>query len=174
MLSRSVISDSLWPHGLQLARLLCPWDSPGKNTRVGSHALPPPGDPPNSGIEPRSPTLQADSLSSEPPGKTKNTGVGSLSLPQMIFLTQELNRVSCIAGGFFIRELYQVALSATREAHNQTKWSLFWICLNHHHQPYFSDYNLKNEAILQLILWTNSVTEEKRRKEFLLIFRLAL
>ena len=30
---------------------------------------PPPGDLPNPGIEPRSPTLQADSLLSEPPGK---------------------------------------------------------------------------------------------------------
>ena len=30
---------------------------------------PPPGDLPNPGIEPRSPTLQADSLPSEPPGK---------------------------------------------------------------------------------------------------------
>ena len=26
-------------HGLQLARLLCPWNSPGKNTGVGCHAL---------------------------------------------------------------------------------------------------------------------------------------
>ena len=31
-------------------------------------------------MEPRSPTLQADSLSTEPPGKPKNTGVGSLSV----------------------------------------------------------------------------------------------
>ena len=30
---------SLRPHGLQPARLLCPWDSPGKNTGVGCHAL---------------------------------------------------------------------------------------------------------------------------------------
>ena len=37
--SCSVMSDSLQPHGLQLARLLFPWDSPGKNTRVGCHAL---------------------------------------------------------------------------------------------------------------------------------------
>ena len=35
----SVVSDSLRPHGLQPTRLLCPWDSPGKNTRVGCHAL---------------------------------------------------------------------------------------------------------------------------------------
>ena len=33
--SRSVVSDSLRPHGLQPARLLCPWNSPGKNTGVG-------------------------------------------------------------------------------------------------------------------------------------------
>ena len=39
VLSRSVLSNSLWPHGLQPARLLCPWDSPGKNTGVGCHAL---------------------------------------------------------------------------------------------------------------------------------------
>ena len=43
---------------------------------------PPPGDCPNPGIKHRSPALQADSLSSEPPGKPKNTGVGSLSLLQ--------------------------------------------------------------------------------------------
>ena len=31
--------------------------------------FPSPGDLPNPGIEPRSPTLQADTLTSEPPGK---------------------------------------------------------------------------------------------------------
>ena len=41
---------------------------------------PPPGDLHNRGIEPRYPTLQEDSLPSEPPGKPKNTEVGSLSL----------------------------------------------------------------------------------------------
>ena len=35
----SVVSDSLQPHGLWPARLLCPWDSPGKNTEAGCHAL---------------------------------------------------------------------------------------------------------------------------------------
>ena len=35
----SGMSDSLWPRGLHPARLLCPWDSPVKNTGVGSHAL---------------------------------------------------------------------------------------------------------------------------------------
>ena len=36
--SCSVVSDSLRPHGLQPARL-CPWNSSGKNTGVGSHSL---------------------------------------------------------------------------------------------------------------------------------------
>ena len=40
---------------------------------------------PDPGMESRSPTLQADSLPSEPPEKPKNTGVGSLSLLQRIF-----------------------------------------------------------------------------------------
>ena len=51
----------------------------------------PPGDLPSPGIIPRSPALQADSLQSEPPGKPKNTGVGSLSLLQGIFPTQGSN-----------------------------------------------------------------------------------
>ena len=42
-------------------------------------------------IEPRSPALQANSLPAEPPGKPKNTGVGSLCFLQRIFLTQESN-----------------------------------------------------------------------------------
>ena len=66
----------------------------GQNTKVGSHSLLQgiftqgiPGFDP--GIEPRSPTLQADSLPAEPQGKPKNTGVGSLFLLQLIFLTQQ-------------------------------------------------------------------------------------
>ena len=39
LLSRSVVSDSVRPHGLQPTRLLHPWDSPGKNTGVGCHFL---------------------------------------------------------------------------------------------------------------------------------------
>ena len=38
-LSYSVMPDSLRPHGLYLARLLCPWNSTGKKTRVVCHAL---------------------------------------------------------------------------------------------------------------------------------------
>ena len=44
------------------------------------------------GIEPRSLTLQEDSLPAEPLGKPKYTGVGSLSLLQGILATQESNQ----------------------------------------------------------------------------------
>ena len=37
--SRSVVSDSSRPHGLQPTRLLHPWDFPGKSTGVGCHRL---------------------------------------------------------------------------------------------------------------------------------------
>ena len=62
--SHSVVSDSLRFHELQPTRLLSPWASPGKNTGVGSHSLLQPRDLPNLGIKPRSPALQAVSLSS--------------------------------------------------------------------------------------------------------------
>jgi len=39
LFSHSVASDSLWSHGLQSARLLCPWNFPGKNPGVGCHFL---------------------------------------------------------------------------------------------------------------------------------------
>ena len=37
--SRSVVSDSSRPHGLQPTRLLRSWDFPGKSTGVGCHCL---------------------------------------------------------------------------------------------------------------------------------------
>ena len=37
--SRSVVSDSSRPHGLQPTRLLHPWDFPGKSTGVGCHCI---------------------------------------------------------------------------------------------------------------------------------------
>ena len=64
--------------------------SPGKNTGVGWPCFPS-GDLPDPGLELRYPTVQANSLPSEPPGKPKNTGVGGLSFLQGIFLIQELN-----------------------------------------------------------------------------------
>ena len=86
-----VVSDSFRPHGLQPTRLFGP---SGFSRQEYWSGLPcsPPGDLPNLQIEPRSPALQADSFPSEPPGKPNNIGVGSLSLLQENFLTQELNQ----------------------------------------------------------------------------------
>ena len=67
VLSCPVMSDSLRPHGVQPARLLCPWGFYRQEYQSGL-PCPPPGNLPNPGIELRSPSLQADSLSSEPLG----------------------------------------------------------------------------------------------------------
>ena len=65
VLSRSVMSDSLWPHGLLPVRLPCPWEFSRQEYWI-ELPCPPPKDLPNPGIKPRSPALQADSLPSEP------------------------------------------------------------------------------------------------------------
>ena len=39
MLSHSIASGCVQPHGLQPTRLLCPWDFPGKNTGEGCYVL---------------------------------------------------------------------------------------------------------------------------------------
>ena len=83
VLSHSVLSESWRPCGLKPTRLLCRWSRLQCPSR---------GDLPDPRTEPSSPTLQADSLSSEPPGKPKNTGVGSLSLLQGFFPIQESQR----------------------------------------------------------------------------------
>ena len=68
VLSCSVMSDSFWPHGLLPARLLCPWGF-SRQEYWSELSCSPPGDLPNPGIKPRSSSLQADTLLSEPPGK---------------------------------------------------------------------------------------------------------
>ena len=90
VLSQSVMSKSPWPHELQPARLLCLWGFSRQEYWSGL-LCPPPGDPPNPVIEPRSPTLQVDYLPSEPHWKPKNTGVGSLSILEGNFPAQESN-----------------------------------------------------------------------------------
>ena len=71
--SHWVVSNFLQPHGLWdpmwPTRLLCPWNSPGRNTGVGCHFLLQ-GIFPGPGIKPRSPTLKANSLPTEPPEKS--------------------------------------------------------------------------------------------------------
>ena len=69
VLSHSVVSNSLRPHGLYPARLLCPWNFPGKNAGLGYH-FPFPGNLPDPGIEsesPVSPALAGGFFITEPP-----------------------------------------------------------------------------------------------------------
>ena len=62
--SESHVSDSL-----RLPGLYCPWNSPGQNTE---------------GMEPRSPSLQADSLPAEPPRKPKEAQGRIESVPNIL------------------------------------------------------------------------------------------
>ena len=101
----------MWTQGLRKGKceslshvqlFVIPWtvaSSPDSSVHIFSRQeywsglpIPSPGDLSDSEIELRSPALQADSLISEPPGKPKNTGVGSLSLLQGNFPTQESNQ----------------------------------------------------------------------------------
>ena len=91
VLSRSVVSDSLRPHGLWPARLLCSWDFPGRSTGVGaipsSRGSSQPRDRAQvSHIADGFFTIWATREAQE------GIGVGTLALLQKIFLTQELNQ----------------------------------------------------------------------------------
>ena len=83
MLSCSVVSNSLGPHGLYsgiLQARILEWV-----TFPFSRGSSQPRD------QTRSPTLRAYSLPAKPQGKPKNTGAHSLSLLQQIFWTKESN-----------------------------------------------------------------------------------
>ena len=82
--SCSVMSDSFPPYGLY-----SPWHSPGQNTEWVVLPLSRGSCQQRDQIQVSS--MQADSLPAEPTEKPKNTGVGSLSLLQGIFPTQEMN-----------------------------------------------------------------------------------
>ena len=107
-----LILDSLWSRGLWPARCFCPWRF-SRQEHWSGLPCPPPGDLPVPGIEPRSPSLQANSLPSEPPGKPKNKGVSSLSLLQGSSQLGNQTRDSCIAGRFLAAELWGKAKICT-------------------------------------------------------------
>ena len=79
------MSDSLQPHELYIQSMEF-----SRPEYWSGEPFPSPRDLPNPGIEPRSPSLQVDSLPAEPQGGPEYTGVGSLL--QQIFLTQESNQ----------------------------------------------------------------------------------
>ena len=131
------MSNSLQPHGLYTVHGIL------QTRRLEWVAFPSPGDLPNPGIESRSPALQADSLPVEPQGKPSNTGVGSLSLLQQIFPTQESNqdllhcRQVCYQLSYEIkRHQTQIAYSKAetllcQQRFVQSKlWFFLWSCMD--------------------------------------------
>ena len=111
VLSHSVVFDSLrWTvaHKTPLSMLIL-------KTIQEWVAMLPPGDLSNPWTKPRSPTLQKDSLPSEPPGKHKNTRVASLL--QGIFRTEELNHSLLHFREMFYRLSDQLKLSQDRQSH---------------------------------------------------------
>ena len=111
------MSDSFRPH-----ELYSPWNSLGQTIGVGSQPFPSPGHLPIPGIEPRSPTLQADSLPAEPLGKPRI--LEWVAYPNSTGSSQPRNRtrVSCIADRFFTSW-------ATRESKKKVKFKVVQSCL---------------------------------------------
>ena len=104
-ISRSVMFDSSRPMDCRATRFLCPWNSPGKNTGVGSHSLfqeifPTQGS--NPGIEPRSPTLRADSLPSKAPRKSLFFLVEANSTPMVWIRKQHWRKEARVYGCSFV------------------------------------------------------------------------
>ena len=109
--------NSLWPHGLSPTRLLCPWDSPGKNPGVGGHALLQ-GIFPTQGSDPGLPHCRIlYHISHQGSPRILEWVVYSFSKGT----SQPRNpiRVTCIAGGF-------ITSWATREAHGIMGLYLHW------------------------------------------------
>ena len=86
-----------------------PWNSPGQNTGVGI-AIPFSRYLLNPEINPRSPALQILYQLSQP-GRPKNAGVGSLSLLQWIFPTQESNQGLLLCRQILYQLSYQGSLA---------------------------------------------------------------
>ena len=93
--SPSVLSDSLRPHGLYSL-----WNSPGQTARMSSLSLLQ-GNLLNPGIEPGSPTLQADSLPAEPQGSPRILEWVAYPFSRGSSQSRNRTRVSCFAGRFF-------------------------------------------------------------------------
>ena len=105
MLSHSVVSDSLGPHGPQPARLLCPWGF-SRQEYWSVLSRPPPWDLPNPGMEPRSPTLQVDSLPAEIPEKPQ--------IDQTLYLLHESEQKSMNSIRVFNEEWRKIQFSSVQ------------------------------------------------------------
>ena len=93
--SHSVMSNSLWPHGLY-----SPWNSPGQNTGMGSHSLLQ-GMFPSQGLNQGLPHCRWILYQLSHQGSSWILEWVAYPFSKGIFLTQESNRRLLHAGGFF-------------------------------------------------------------------------
>ena len=93
--SGSVVSDSLWPHGLH-----SPWNSPGQNTGVGSHSLPQ-GLFPTQGSNPGLPHCRQILHQLSHNGSPRTLEWVAYPFSRGSCPPRNQTRISCIAGGFF-------------------------------------------------------------------------
>ena len=102
--SRSVVSDSLWLHGLY-----SPWSSPGQNTGVGCHFL-----LQCMKVKSESEVTQSCPTLSDPMGFSFNI-IPSKEIPGLISF--RMDWLNLLAGRGTLKSLLQ---------HNTLKWSIFW------------------------------------------------
>ena len=148
------MSDSLLPFRLQPARLLCPWKFSRQEYWSGWPCLSP-GDLPIPGIEPRSPTLQTDSLPSEPPGKPIKGGGGLIpqSCPTLWDPMDSSLQGSSVHEILQERILESVAISSSRGSSPPRDWIPVSI------SPAFTDRFFTSsttwEGPVSIYLWTS-------------------
>ena len=109
----SVMSSSLQPHGLQPTRLLCPQGF--SRGEYWSRWPCPPDHLPSRGIESKSPTLQADSLLSEPLGKPPYHGLFLLNSGQ-----HSVVWIYCTTVGLMIHQLKDIWVVSALTVMNKT------------------------------------------------------
>ena len=112
-LSCSVVSHSLRPHGLYLARFLCSWGFSRQGYWSGL-PCPPPGDLPNPGIEPRSPTLQVDLYCLNHWESPRTLEWVAYPFSRGMFWPRSQTGVSCIASRFFTSWATREALESNQ------------------------------------------------------------
>ena len=124
--NHSVVSDSLQPHGLY-----SPWNSPGQSTGVGSHSL-------LRGYSQLRDWTQVSCIAggfftSWATREAQDTGVGSLSLLQQIFQTQELNWGLLHCRRILYQLSYQGSPLIIQEAFKRWKPSRAKFCFKRRH-----------------------------------------
>ena len=130
MLSHSDVFDCLQLQGPWPAMILYPWKFSRQDYWCGL-PCPPPGNLPNPRIEPRSPTLHADSLLSKPPGKPRKRRdmiKRLLCLEVLVYskLKQEHNVFGGHLGTIFPHSLVSICLQFRRPGFDSWVGKIPW------------------------------------------------